>query len=388
MTLVDVLVVILVLALASVMILPALQQAREQARKSSCSHNLRTLGLALHNYHDVHKCFPPMRLGTMGGEGEQASILSNRYCMSALVSLSPYFEQQQVYERARSRNFGPVPWRNDPDTWAVQISLLLCNSDNANPKTATGNSSYKFNLGTTVKGNHSAWGTPSNGVFTVMGDPAARRRSVRIRDITDGTSNTIMMSERRIEGHAAPDDIANVAINVAQVDTDQPEAASNSCWETASAHFGKKYNADQKVRSGHATGERWADGRPYFAGFTTICTPNGPSCLIGDAHGGPGVFTASSRHPGLVTVLLCDGSLREVTDDVETRVWMAMGTRAQSEVIGDQISEFRVPPRVPRLLRRFVPETTATPIGNPADVTAENEKEELAQLATERNPQQ
>jgi type II secretory pathway pseudopilin PulG len=388
MTLVDVVVVIVILALMSTLILPAIQQMREQSRKSSCSHNLRTLGLAMHNYHDVYKCFPPMRLGTMGGEGEQASVLSNRYCMNGLVSLLPFYEQQRVYDRARSRNFGPVPWRNEPDTWAVQISLLLCASDNANPKTATGNSSYKFNLGTTVKDNHSVWGTPSNGVFTVMGDPAARRRSIGMRDIRDGTSNTIAMSERRIENHAEPDDVANVAINVGQANTDEPALAYEACWGTATEHFGKKYNAGQKIRTGHAPGERWADGRPYFAGFTTIIPPNGPSCLVGDAHGGPGVFTASSRHAGFVTVLLCDGSLREVTDDVETRVWMAMGTRAQGEVVREQIGKFREPARLPRLLRRFVPATTATPISNPADMSAQDEEEEITQLATERNPAQ
>jgi prepilin-type processing-associated H-X9-DG protein len=381
-TAVDLLAMLVIFGVMLTLFTPVIQMSREQSRSTVCVTSLRMLGLAMHNYHDVYRSLPAMRLGTMA-EGDQASVLSNRYCASGLVSMLPFIEQARLFDTAQERNFGPVPWRNAPDTWAVQISLLLCNSDQPNSKTATGNSSYKFNIGTTVVDNHSVWGEPSNGVFTIIGDPAARGRTLGLRHIIDGTSNTVAMSERRIENHRQADDIANVAITVAKANSNDVDTSYEACWKTASDQEGKKYNEGQLVRSGHGPGERWADGRPYFAGLTTIVPPNGPSCLIGEAHGGPGVFTASSRHPGYVNVLICDGSVREVTDEVDRSLWAALGTRGGREDVRDQIAGLREGARLPRILRRFAPKPTTSVLENPPDMSEEDEEKELKQLATE-----
>ncbi len=377
----DLVILLAVAAVALALITPALQSSRQQTRQADCAHNLKMLVLAMHNYHDVYKSFPAMRLGTLKGEGEAASVQSNRYCMSGWVSLSPFLEQQRVYDRARQRNFGPVPWRNEPDTWAVQIPTLLCADDQPNAKTATGNSSYKFCLGTSVEENHSVWGPPHNGAFTVMGDPAARRRPYGLRDIRDGTSNTVAMSERRIAGHQDPQDIANVAIEVPGLAQAALDQAYKACWQVTDE--GQTYKAGQKVMPGHGPGERWADGRPYFAGFTTVLAPNGPSCMSGSAHGGPGIFTASSRHPNQVNAAMCDGRAIAVSNTIDLKVWQALGTRAGAEPID---ADLRPAPSISAFWQRFLPKKETTYLNNPADMTPEDEAAELKQLATEQPP--
>merc|ERR1711964_452486 len=78
-------------------------------------------------------------------------------------------------------------------------------------------------------------------------------------------------------------------------------------------------------------GERWADGRPYYAGFNTIVNPNGPSCAEFDGDFYPGVYTATSRHPQIVMALMGDGSTTRIRDTIDSAVWWAIGTRAGGE---------------------------------------------------------
>ncbi len=331
-TLVELLVVIAIIGILVALLLPAVQAAREAARRMQCSNHLKQLGLANHNYHDVQKTFPPMRLGTLRGSGTVAQQTSNEYSMSGLVSLLPFYEQQQIFDRARSRNFAPVPWDGSQDTWTVRIPVLLCPSDEENRGTAIGNSSYKFCVGTNVDNNNAVWGADNNGVYSVIGDPGARRTTYRFRDIRDGTSNTIAMSERRIGNRQIAHDVANVASNMALVNTNNVQLAWEECWKSANLYDGKRYNDGQSVVAAYP-GERWPDGRIFFSGFTTIMAPNGPSCMIDNGDWNQGVMTATSRHPGLVNVLMADGSVRRIEDNVNINTWWALGTRATGEVL-------------------------------------------------------
>jgi prepilin-type N-terminal cleavage/methylation domain-containing protein/prepilin-type processing-associated H-X9-DG protein len=331
-SLVELLVVLMIIGTLAALLLPAVQAAREAARRFKCVHRLRQLGLANHSYHNACGSFPAMRLGTRRGPAgsEEARALSNEYCMSGLVSLLPMLEQQPTFDRAQAANFGPVPWRTSLH-WRTQIPLLLCPSDSLYDQATIAHGSYKFCVGTTVRDNHSIWGAPNNGIYTVIGEPRATRSTVRIRDIRDGLSQTVAMSERRHGNRHRWYDIANVARNVQDADSNDPVTALRGCWNTAADYSGQRYNEGVSVRTGPRPGERWADGRPYYSGFTTIVPPNGPSCLIGSTDVGHGVFAASSRHPGIVNALMADGSVVQMSDGIEPSVWWSLGTRDGQE---------------------------------------------------------
>ncbi len=338
-TLVELLVVIAIIGILVALLLPAVQAAREAVRRMQCTNRLKQLGLANHNYHDVYKTLPPMMSGTYRSTNEDC----NQYCMSGTVSLLPFMEQQPIYDYAKQRNFAPVPWQENYGTWTVRIPEILCPSDEELNAPPFGNHSYFFCLGTTVSNNHSVWGPRPNGCYNIIGDPGARQRPYGFRDIRDGTSNTIAMSERRIGNNELWYDIANVAINVipaSGIDSTITQEWYNACWATANQYNGRRYN-DTGVTTFDTggtwgkPGQRWADGRPYWHGFTTIVPPNGPSCTIINGEWDRGVYSASSRHPTIVNVLLADGSVRQIGNSIDLRTWWGLGTRAGAETLGE-----------------------------------------------------
>jgi len=346
-TLVELLVVIAIIGILVALLLPAVQAAREAARRMQCTNRLKQLSLACHNYHDVYKTLPAMRCGTAweGGTGLNGddNIDGNEYSMSGFVSLLPFYEQQQIYDYAKARNFGPVPWSDALGTWTVRIPSLLCPSDEEITTTYPyGNSSYKCCLGTVANNNAGTWGTEPNGCFAIIGDPGARRTTYRFRDIRDGTSNTLLLSERRIGSLQQWYDIANVVGGI-DPGTESPQDWWDACWATANDYNGKRYNDSiQTSVLGYDNnwftrpGQRWSDGRPYFAGFTTIMVPNGPSCTnITDSDWSYGVWTASSRHPTIVNGSLADGSVRQFSNNINQATWWGLGTRNFGETLGE-----------------------------------------------------
>src|SRR6266436_5426487 len=173
-TLVELLVVIAIIGVLVALLLPAVQAAREAARRSQCSNNLKQFGLALHNYHDTFKVFPPRRGGTNTAAGSSADptrTFANYDRLSAFVALLPFYEQKALADAIAAGgktstgmqipSNGPAAWYSGSaagiyDPWKTQIKMLLCPSDKFVIPSGNSNNaknSYAFSLGDTVGGN-------------------------------------------------------------------------------------------------------------------------------------------------------------------------------------------------------------------------------------------
>lgn len=191
-TLIELLVVIAIIAILIALLLPAVQQAREAARRSSCKNNLKQIGLALHNYHDTYGTFPPEAIW---GYGAKDSLLQPRnYTWIALIL--PQLEESALYNQINFKL--PIYGQTTADGKPIrsyEMSVLKCPSD-----IGYGDTSLSHGFAITNYAGAEGWDWWSRrhdqhgGVFTLAA-------AVRIRDITDGTSNTIMVGEVTAKGY-------------------------------------------------------------------------------------------------------------------------------------------------------------------------------------------
>jgi len=354
-TLIELLVVIAIIAILIALLLPAVQQAREAARRTQCRNNLKNMGLALHNYHDVYNMFPARQ----GGSGTIRSR-ALRFRMSAFVALAPFYEQANLYDLVVQEQRSP--WSNRAQ-YNKKLAVLNCPSDAGDRQPAGGGPrgtySYGFcggdsyiksvvspNERTDQNLSNRTLPLPNRGIF-------GRGICTRIRDITDGTSNTIAMSERSRPAHLR--DRGMMAVDASG---DPNTFVPISC---ANLFVGGEYAPTASMFTQDTSpGYRWADGAAFFHGVTTILPPNSAVCLIGNprwqsggGHYGPGIFTPTSEHTGGVMVLLADGSCRFVSENIDAGnkaavapaptsgvatpygVWGALGTKAGGEIISE-----------------------------------------------------
>tara|TARA_R110002095_G_scaffold207120_1_gene191713 strand:- start:8323 stop:9387 length:1065 start_codon:yes stop_codon:yes gene_type:complete len=341
-TLIELLVVIAIIAILIALLLPAVQQAREAARRSTCKNNLKQLGLALHNYHDVFGMFVLRRGGTGG-----SSSSSNASRLSGYVGLLPYMDQAPLFNKIAAGDptagtpiypFGPCAWCGWSG-WNVTLPMLMCPSDSSKQTIRAQN--YVFCLGDSATGIN---GTNSRGMFP-------SRYGTRIRDITDGTSNTIAMSEH-VRANYAPN-VSNAGRKRVEGIALGQDPANNpgSCMTLAS---GSKWVSGTEVKAKHGT-SLW-DGQAERCAFMTILPPNAPSCAAGtnvNADSGTAALAPSSLHTGGVHVLMADGAVRFVSENIDTGdlsqpspsptttisspygTWGALGTKDSEEVIGE-----------------------------------------------------
>jgi prepilin-type N-terminal cleavage/methylation domain-containing protein len=350
-TLVELLVVIAIIGVLVALLLPAVQAAREAARRMSCANNLKQMGIAFHNYHDTFNTLPPMRIGDVGNNGPW-SPADNEECLSGWVSMTPFFEQNPIAQKVAGDRGGPVPWDGSYQPWKTQIPGLLCPSDGP-ARMDTGSSSYRFCLGTTVLDNHDGhgqdWNQPSTGMFTAV-STWTRARPWKFADVTDGLSQTIALGERRTGNRDQRNDIAHVANFLtdgtmrAASNLKSPvgyKQLSDMCMAKTSQYGGKKYNDTGVDIEAHGSGggqfpgDRWADGRPYFAAFNTVVRPNGPSCQPDQGDWNWMMMAASSRHPGVVQVTMGDGSVRTISETIQETTWWSLGMKADGAALGN-----------------------------------------------------
>jgi len=337
-TLIELLVVIAIIAILVALLLPAVQQAREAARRSSCKNNLKQLGLALHNYHDTHRVLPA---------GVTACITLVNYrdrCWegwSGLAMLLPMVEQAPMYDQINFNlywNSGSATSGNRQYTNA-KIPTFLCPSDpmaGGRPQSNAGPFSYCLSNGPTAR-----WsaGNASPGPFTF-------RSAKRLNDAKDGTTNTIMMAEVKIADNTEKRDntyrvhTAGVPVSpiggvngvwefdAVQADIDALNTYYNACrasWDTV-AHQGE--NDD--------TNRFWASGRGAWGPFVnTLMPPNqkGPHCDNDGSVTEIRIKNANSYHTGGVQVVMMDGSVKFISENVDHRVWIASGTISGGEII-------------------------------------------------------
>jgi len=355
-TLVELLVVIAIIGVMVGLLLPAVQAAREAARRMQCSNNLKQMGLGIHNYESTYSQLLPRRGGSNGG-GDQRRHDGNYRRVSGFVWMLPFIEQTAMAEQIAAGKTlsdgrvippgGPAGWFRDAEwqPWRTQVPTYLCPSDlNPGPRDNTAGNSYAFSLGDSMGGSPN-WNTNdynSRGIF------GSSHRVRGFRDATDGLSNTIAMSERPWPGGdlglrtAAAGERAKGATVVHPAVLTSPA----SCLANAAGNQlvpGVQFKAK--------FGSLWTDAQVECVGFNTVLAPNSVSCVSdasGTADSAGGALNAGSFHPGGVNALLMDGSVRFISDSINTGntslppvtggispygVWGALGSASGGETV-------------------------------------------------------
>jgi len=302
-TLIELLVVIAIIAILVALLLPAVQQAREAARRSSCKNNMKQLGLALHNYHETHTRFPP---GGIGWTFTATSTDPQVNVMGPLVLLLPYLEESAIYDQFNFSESYANP--ANVDLASNRISTYFCPSYAGNEmvsehgyrgwntSTSKAITNYLGVAGYATTGNRisvtSGTSFPGNrqGIFWPNSDTTMAK-------IKDGTSNTFIMGEFR------------------------PSIMSDIGWGTSGSCFDNRCS-------------------PWVRGITL----EGSGFIKTMRYGPNQIFpktayiddwTAlpfSSDHAGGVQMLNADGSVVFISDNIDINLWRYLGTRDGGEV--------------------------------------------------------
>jgi prepilin-type N-terminal cleavage/methylation domain-containing protein/prepilin-type processing-associated H-X9-DG protein len=353
-TLIELLVVIAIIAVLISLLLPAVQKVRDAANRSKCQNNLKQLGIALHAYHDQQNGFPPREGGDICGPSSPSpgnTISCRRYAIGHL-ELLPFLEQATMYQQfppyANQTPWGVSNPANKP------LKIMICPSTDGSPL-----KNYVFCSGDTTNNDVL---TPTRGAFNCDGTKKG------IRDIVDGTSNTLLMSERYFSpippsvgyntNRNATKAYITLGVNGSGYEWGAGgnptlftgAGAGTNCLNQAS---GGMYLNNSLMSWAQVGDSPWSMGDPHYTTFTTILPPNSPSCSQNYTDGG-GIFSASSMHTGGVNCLFGDGSVRFISQSIDAGnpaatpvntaigggpspygVWGALGTINGGEVVGD-----------------------------------------------------
>jgi prepilin-type N-terminal cleavage/methylation domain-containing protein/prepilin-type processing-associated H-X9-DG protein len=311
-TLIELLVVIAIIAILVALLLPAVQQAREAARRTQCRNNLKQIGLALHNYESTHRVFPPGRLGYPMVFSAQAHIL-------------PYVDGANLYNLIdfnTAPNFGPpsLPMTQNEIAARTVIPLYLCPSDFGR----MGNSEFGPTNYVATTGD----GTGSANSINAGNGVMYSRSSVRFAAVTDGLSNTVCFSEQTLGEGQRPSSPAGGPPFKPEMEV--LELAGGTATTDASCVVG----AAGAVWSG-LRGAKWMNGHYGDTMYNHYYRPNAPQFDCGNASHNYGLTAARSRHEGGVMVLLCDGSARFVGENIDLGIWRGLATRNGGEILGE-----------------------------------------------------
>lgn len=329
-TLIELLVVITIIGILVGLLMPAMQMAREAARRNSCTSNLRQLGTALHSFHSSHDRLPYKTYVSPAGMS-----------FSVHTQLLPYLEQQNGAERVQL-GYAYSDSQND-EARNLYVPTYLCPSDSDQlPLNLGGRNNYYVNGGAQINaGSPGGTGDPGytlpvpDGPFVpnplaVAGQPQPPNVAINFKDIRDGLTYTVMMSEKVLG------DGSN-ALATRKSDTFKPGTYPNTPDEARTMCL--------QIVDPSTSPQGWLDltkqgvsnvGAPFMQSYHSTTTyyhvlkPNEPSCMWP-----PGRIstTAGSYHGDGVNALMCDSSVRFVNDKIDIAVWRAIGTRNGKELV-------------------------------------------------------
>lgn len=295
-TLVELLVVIAIIGILVALLLPAVQMAREAARRTACTSNLRQIGVALHNYHDVWISFPPARNAWPLVHSPQARLL-------------PYIEQESLQRLVDYKQ--PLSAPANVAASQMVLKLYVCPSDGSGRVDGStfGGTNYVANVGS---------GTESSGLIAA-GDGVFNQSFLGFRELIDGSSNTAAFSETLLgSGYtsitAPPQDRRRERLLVPGGNDTTPA----DCNAAAGTWSGQR-------------GAKWIDGHYGNALYNHYYVPNPNEWDCGNVSGNKALSTARSLHPAGVNVLMADGRVDLLTNRIDLRVWRAISTRCGGE---------------------------------------------------------
>jgi prepilin-type N-terminal cleavage/methylation domain-containing protein len=380
-TLLELLVVVGVIGILVGLLLPAVQAAREAARRMSCSNNLKQVALGVYQYHSAFRILPPHGTGTFTQQNDPGS--SSQFRLSFLVSILPFVAETSVwdsisheYQGAPLSTYilaggevddpykmswevdqeeelgylypamGPSPSISSYRFWKIEVSCYRCPSDPGVGSPGLGRTNYAACLGDAIEGLDEGRWRYRDAQWSPSGKEQMRatgrgmfvpRGTTRFSDVTDGLSSTIMVGEiatalgdRDIRTTPALNRgwkdgvLSDVSSCVWLVDPERPR------------FWGDGRYTDETITlpdsSGQGRGFRWADSMPLMTGFNTIRPPNTELCF-GAGSETIGTLPSSSRHQGGMHVAMGDGAIIFITDSIDA------GTQSSGTVTLDGVGE-------------------------------------------------
>ncbi|MDR2169066.1 MAG: DUF1559 domain-containing protein [Planctomycetaceae bacterium] len=360
-TLVELLVVVAIIALLIALLLPAVQSAREASRRSACSNNLRQLGLAVHNFHDANNESLPSSCSN-GSESDWNNSQRPHCLWSYAAFLLPFIEMEGLYDKVKLDYELRDGVKSNVAT--NYVSVFSCPSDDIagnvtriansvqwkgiNYVSCDGDFSYRYNKSGPEQ---------SRGALTYRGDSS-------LNAIVDGTSNTILFSERCITSSvndgAYRELLSAVVIETAAAPNNATyyntadgfvNASPNAC-STTTKRKKNKYTSNIVSNVDGGCGVPWSSGLTISTHFNTILPPNNPSCTARNDIGDPMILPPTSMHSSGVNSAMCDGSVQFINISINALsagilpqnarpktsgasdfgVWGALGTKAGEEV--------------------------------------------------------
>jgi prepilin-type N-terminal cleavage/methylation domain-containing protein/prepilin-type processing-associated H-X9-DG protein len=340
-TLIELLVVIAIIAVLIALLLPAVQAAREAARRTQCVNNLKQIGLALHNYHQINNTFP---MGSsLGIETLPYNFLAKQN-WSYLAALLPELEGTGLYN-AINFNFGVdtntsvISYLINQTVINSQVKAFLCPSDPNAGGIYKNSNNYYGCIGTTTNLTNAGASATSLSAYPTTG-LFGMQVCYGIAQCIDGTSNTIAVSEASVGNSsqgAKTKDVGLISVtgipatallpdaSTSYAATLQGLAACNTAWQSGTG------GSVDSVR-----GMVWSQGVMAYTLFNTVATPNSVGwsfCGNSSTAGFTTYSEADSYHPGGVNTLMGDGSVRFTKDSVNGVTWCALSSIGGGEVI-------------------------------------------------------